>query len=672
MSARTHKYSVIFIISAISLLFQFKTLNQFPQYIHNWAQCDRYALALGFMDNGGDLFHPQTYVLNNQFPGEFMIPRNTTITSVDFPIHDYIVSFIMRIAHSTEPWCFRLYTLLYAIIGLYFLYRLVVLFTGSITRALFVVLFALSSPVFLYYEAGFLPTIPSLANCLIGVYYFFNYIHTNRRKFFYVAILFISLAAMARLPFAIILVAMSCFESYQVYKNKRVAFFKLIGFAMSILCIGGYYVYNNHLRQQYGSLFLNYIIPASTAHELLDFTKTSIKKWGADYFNALAYAMFAISAFVFAFNLLKRNISLTNLERQFVFFMLIICIGCGLYYLLMTYQFMNHDYYFLDTFYIPVVGLFLFFVVKWPAMESLPKMKKWSALSLIIFIPVFLLSKSALDKRIGLFSLSERSTAESYAGAAKFLDSLHIPANARILVFCSDGSNNAFVLMRRKGYVIIEPTKEKIEIALNWPYDYIVADDNKFLSAVYGNYPEIIHRLVEIGGNGFISVYKKTNAINDSVTETAFFGLDKKPVVLYDQQHLKSIQAPLTDLKNQDVIYELIANNLDSATEYGYTFKVRNDEVLNKPNRLLKVTFHFECHKNMKELLMCASVETSGKSLYFGAKDMVAKIQKEGWQEYTALYVLPQVMESNYELKVFIWNRGKNNLSYDDFQITIY
>ncbi len=653
-------------------MFQFKTLNQFPQYIHNWAQCDRYALALGFIDNGGDLFHPQTYVMNNQFPGEFMIPRNTTITSVDFPIHDYIVSFIMRIAHSTEPWCFRLYTLLYTIIGLYFLYRLVVLFTGSLTRALFVVLFALSSPVFLYYEAGFLPTIPSLANCMIGLYYFFHYLYTSRKKFFYVAVLFISLAAMARLPFAIILVAMVCFECYQIYKNKQFELFKLIGFSVSIICIGGYYIYNDHLRQQYGSLFLNYIIPASSAHELLDFTKTAVKKWGCDYFNVLAYGVFAVSALVFAFNLLKRNISLSLLEKQFIFFILIVGTGCSLYYLLMTYQFMNHDYYFLDTFYIPIVGLFLFFVVKWPKMESFPKVKKWSALSLVVFIPVFLISKNALDKRITFFSSLERSTAESYARAAHFLDSLRIPTDAKILVFCSDGSNNAFVLMRRKGFVMIEPTKEKIETALNWPYDYVVVDDDKFISAVYGNYPEIIHRLAKVGGNGFISVYKKTNSENDSVTETAFFGLNKKPVLFRDHEKLELSDAELEDLKKYGCTYARMLGGVRADQEYSYTFKVKNNPALKQQSTLLKVSCHLEGYEGLKELSMCASIETGGKSLYFGAKDMAAKIQNEGWQEYTALYVLPQVKESNYELKVFIWNRGKNNLSYDDFQITIY
>ena len=670
MSARIHKYTIIFIISAISFLFQFKTLNQFPQYIHNWAQCDRYALALGFINNGGDLLHPQTYVMNNQFPGEFMIPRNTTITSVDFPIHDYIVSFIMRITQSTEPWCFRLYTLLYAIIGLYFLYRLVALFTGSLTRALFVVLFALSSPVFLYYEAGFLPTIPSLANCMIALYYFFNYLHTSRRKYFHISLLFITLAAMARLPFAIILVAMACFECYQIYKNKRLEFFKLIGFSISILCIGGYYIYNDHLRQQYGSLFLNYIIPASSAHELFDFTKTAVKKWGGDYFNVLAYAMFAGSALVFAFNLLKRNISLSLLEKQFIFFSLIVGTGCSLYYLLMTYQYMNHDYYFLDTFYIPIVSLFLFFVVKWPEMDSFPKVKKWAALSLVVFIPVFLVSKNTLDKRVTFFNSLERSTAESYAGAAHFLDSLHIPTDAKILVFCSDGSNNAFVLMRRKGFVMIEPTKEKTETVLNWPYDYVVVDDDKMVSAVYGNYPEIIHRLTKVGGNGFISVYKRAIA-QQSITEADFFKLNEKVSHFNFLQDFQSVPDDIDAMIDTTAPSGKFVGIADSATEYGYTFKLTNDPVLKGEHHLLKVNLQIKSDRTLKDALMCVSLTVNGKDLLFRASDLGVK-KTSNWESYTFLYGLPKIESNDYELKVFIWNRGKNNVLYDDFQITIY
>jgi hypothetical protein len=655
------------VICAVSFVFQFKILNQFPQYIHSWAQCDRYALALGFIDNGGDLFHPQTYVMNNQFPGEFMIPGTTTITSVDFPIHDYVVSFIMRIANSTEPWCFRLYILVYSIIGLYFLYKLTALFTLSVTRSLFVVLFALSSPVFLYYQAGFLPTIPSLANGFIGLYFFVSFLKNGQRKFFYLSILFITLAALARLPLAIVLVAMICFEAFYVLKNRRVELFKIAAFMLSVACILAYYKYNNHLRKEYGSLFLNYIIPASSVHDLLDFTKTAAKKWGVDYLNPLSYGVFGIAVLALAFVFFKRKLVLNSLEKQFLFLVCIALGGCCLYYLLMTYQFMNHDYYFLDTFYMPMIGLFLFCVVKWPEL-NFRFSKQLNAFSLLVFVPVFIISKHTLDKRVTQFDTDEKSTAENYKGASKLLDSLAIPTNAKLLVFGSEGSNNAFVLLKRKGFVIIEPETEKIKTSLKWPYDYVVLDDQEMMSKVYAQYPEIIHELIKVGGNGLISVYKKAAVPQKNIMETAFFELDKRPVLFHDQEDLEFSKTDLEDLKK----YSVRTRSLDSTVEYGFTFKVKNNAALKKPGRLLKVTFHPEGRTGLKELLMCVSLDSKGKNLYFKVQDISAKIQEEGWQEHTYLYVLPQVREGESELGIFIWNKGKNNLLYDDFQITIY
>lgn len=666
-----HKYIALCVIGLVSFLFQFKTLNEFPQHIHSWAQCDRYALALGFINNGEDFFHPQTYVMNNQFPDEFMVPRATTLTSVDFPIHDYLVSFVMRIAQSAEPWCFRLYVLLYSMVGLYFLYKLTALFTPCLTRSLFVVLFALSSPVFLYYQAGFLPTIPSLANAMIGLYYFVYFLKTQQRKYFYLCLLFVTLAALARLPFAILLVAIGCFEAVYVLKNKRLEGYKFLGFLVALVCIIGYYLYNGYLRKHYGSLFLNYIIPATSVSDFTDFTKTALKKWSFQYFNILSYLMFAVVALVGSYNAIRNRKSLSALEKQFLFLISILFCGCVLYYILMCYQFMNHDYYFLDTFYLPVIGLFLFFMMKWPEL-SVPRPGLLGALSLLIFVPVLLFSRGKLQERIILSDTGESSTADNYKGADRLLDSLKVPEDAKLLVFGNDGSNNAFILLKRKGFVIIEPDSAKIETALTWPYDYVVADDEAMISKVYSHDPNIIYKLEKVGGNGRIGVYRKAAVPRPGVTETTFFELDKKPVLFHDQQGRCSKQAPLVDLRNQDVIYALIPNRLDSTTEYGYTFKIENNEALKKSNRLLKVIFQPKSGNDLKELLMCVSVEVDGESLYFDAKDISKKIQEEGWQEDTFLYVLPRVPGGESELKVFIWNRGKNNVLYDDFQVTIY
>lgn len=664
-----HKYIVLSVVCVLSVLFQFKTLNQFPQYIHSWAQCDRYALALGFIDNGGDLFHPQTYVMNNQFPGEFMIPRQTTITSVDFPVHDYVVSFIMRAADSTEPWCFRLYILLYSIVGLFFLYKLSALFTTSLTRSLFIVLFALSSPVFLYYQAGFLPTIPSLANGFIALYCFVYFLKTSSRRYFFLALLFVTLAALARLPFAILLVAMMCYSAWEGLKHRRLELFKLIGFIISIALIAAYYRYNGYLREHYGSLFLNYIIPATSLNDFAEFSKEAFSRWAFDYFDNLSWLLFAVAAAVGIFITIRNRKRLATLEKQFLFLACIILCGCCLYYLLMCYQFMNHDYYFLDTFYLPLVALFLFFVVKWP---QLPVHRYIRAVSLLVFIPVFVLAKSKLGDRIALFGTGENSTAVTYDGAEVLLDSLKISPAAKLLVLGADGSNNAFILLKRKGFVIIDPEKEKIETALKWPWDYIVVNDAMMISTVYKRYPQIIQQIRRFGGNGKISVYRKHTAQSGLISDTEFFKLDKRPVVFHDQENFDTDSAQMIELRKQGILFLKMINSLDSTTEYGYTFKWKDLDALKGRRSLLKVSCHMDCDSLLRDMLICVSLKVSGKEQLFEAIDLGAENKGPGWQDYSCLFALPRVRGSDSELSVFIWNKGKNSARYDDFQVTIY
>lgn len=663
-----HKYIALCVVGLISFLVQLKTLNEFPQHIHSWAQCDRYALALGFIDNGGDFFHPQTYVMNNQFPGEFMIPRETTITSVDFPIHDYLVSLVMRVAQTTAPWCFRLYVLLYSIAGLYFLYKLTGLFTPCLTRSLFVVLFALSSPVFLYYQAGFLPTIPSLANAIIGLYYFVYFLKTGRRNYFYLCLFFVSLAALARLPFAILLVAIGCFEAAYVLKNRRLEGYKLLGFVLALGSIAAYYLYNGYLREHYGSLFLNYIIPATSFSDFTDFTKTALKRWGFQYFNSLSYLILAVVALVGTYHSLRNRRHMAVLEKQFLFLIGILLCGCALYYILMCYQFMNHDYYFLDTFYLPLIGLFLFFIVKWPTL-SVPRPKLLGALSLLVFVPVFLFSREKLQERIALFSGGESPTADTYQEAGRLLDSLKVPEDARLLVFGNDGSNNAFILLKRKGFVIIEPDSAKIETALKWPYDYIVADDVAMISRVYGQDPTVIDKIRRIGGNGKIGVYVRDKAV-PPLTEEQFFGLDRRTPFFDSAQHF---EAPVLDIQRQNdagACWGNYAAVLDSVTEYGFTYSLRDLSVLKQKPSLLKIACRFRSAAPSKDLLLCVSLKSEGRELLFKAFP-VKSIPAE-WHDGSFLMPLPEVPEKQSELKIFVWNRGKNNVLYDDFQVTIY
>jgi len=68
---RTPEISIAALLVFFAIYFHWGHFSDFPNFTHAWAQADHYALAIGFTQNGLDFFHPQTFVLNHQFPGGF-------------------------------------------------------------------------------------------------------------------------------------------------------------------------------------------------------------------------------------------------------------------------------------------------------------------------------------------------------------------------------------------------------------------------------------------------------------------------------------------------------------------------------------------------------------------------------------------------------------------------
>ena len=98
-----------FLMIVIAGLFiQKDYMDEYPNHIHAWAEQDHYALAIGFINNGFDLFHPETMIYNKQFPDWWKTASETTITAADFPIHEYCVALL--IFSSIESLCASLMT----------------------------------------------------------------------------------------------------------------------------------------------------------------------------------------------------------------------------------------------------------------------------------------------------------------------------------------------------------------------------------------------------------------------------------------------------------------------------------------------------------------------------------------------------------------------------------
>lgn len=285
--------ALIFIVLS-GLFIQYPYMNEFPSYIHAWSQADRYSIAIGFVNNDLDLFHPETLIYNKQFPDRWKVDYGNTITSVDFPLVEYIVAVIMKVTGDTSPWIFRICTFLIALLGMFFLYKLSFKITDDCIKSLLVTAIAMTSPVYAYYFNGFIPGIPSLTFAIISLYCYVEYLDDNDIKSFSLSMLFITLSVLVRTSFAVLWVALLGFEFLRILRKETKLVDKLLPVVISIIVFFSYYFWNKHLASENGTLFLGDLMPANDWNDLWMRIAKAKENWLYHYFGEAHYRMFAI------------------------------------------------------------------------------------------------------------------------------------------------------------------------------------------------------------------------------------------------------------------------------------------------------------------------------------------------------------------------------------------
>lgn len=670
-----HLLIPLIIIILSGTYFNKNHINEFPSHIHAWAQSDRYALALGFTNNNLNFFKPETFTLNHQFPDKWATPTDNSVTSVDFPLHDYIPAVLMKIMNNHSPWIFRVYILLYSFLGLFFLFKLSFLITHSFLKSILTTLFAATSPVFIYYQDGFLPTIPSLSNAIIGIYFYSCYLKPHKNRGFILSIAFTTLAALSRTTFAIPLIAIFGVEFLRALSGEVKVRGKIIPALLSVTIILGYYFYNQYLRSEYGSNFLSHFLPPENFIHATKLIKATLQNWEFHYFTKAHYILITGIILTASLILFRKGTYKSHFHLMLVLISVVMLTGCGLFAILMMQQFPAHDYYFLDTFYLPIVLIFS------TALSFIPlqnKMKKSAFLLMVSVFTYFAVSDAAKtqeERRITGSWDKTMATIENYTGAASFLDSLQISDNDRLLIIGAHAPNIPFILANRKGYAIMSTDSESIEQALSWDYDYAVMQNQFILSDIYYSYPEIINKLEKIAGNSKISIYRKEKDPKEK-TLSAFLGLDKKQAVYKTStsfenetnQHWSN-----TNPTKQISYTSDYSSELTPEMTYGVTFKSNNLKHLNKKSRLLLFSARVY-HQKIDECLLVASLtQEDGEQVFYQTHNLADVLHKENtWNPVTLTFQLPRPTKNKHELKLYIWNTGKNHLYIDDFNIKMY
>lgn len=505
-----------FVIAALSFLalglaLQCPYINEFPAYIHAWAQADWYSIAVGYVDNGLDFFHPETMIYNKQYPGHWAVASASTITSVDFPIHEYVVALLMKVVGTTDPWVFRLWTLIVSFVGLFFLYKTCFELTDDWVKSLLVPCVAITAPTYAYYFSGFLPAIPAFAVATIGLYCYIRYRNSDRLPFFHCAVAFLTLAMLMRTTFAIAFIATMAFELLRVLKKESALKGKIPSVAMAVLLYLAYFLWNAHLRGAHGSLFLNDLMPAKSMEECAIVFDNIRQRWLYSYFQLgqqrlikLVVVVGLLCALVRLVLLKYHKVPLHPRRLSIWWLCAIYLFGCACFAIAMLHQFTDHDYYFIDSFFLPLLLLLM------AGLAELPKINNYwvclCAFALVVWLvqPMYMEAHHSQKNRRSADDTA-LLCAQHFCGSDEFLDQAGVAPDAKILTLFAYPQNTPFILMHRKGYSVMWHDYDIVHNAIHFDYDYIVIENDAFRDNFEGH-NDILQHLKPISRNASITL----------------------------------------------------------------------------------------------------------------------------------------------------------------------
>ncbi len=666
----TISLGLLIMLAGLSLFLQSRHLTQYPSAVHVWAQADRYALAQGFISNGLNFFQPQTHIYNHQFPDHWAEAGETTLTAVDFPLHDYLAAVLMKIAGTDAVWIFKLYVLLYGIVGLFFLYCLVELYTKSGMKALLVVLLAACSPVFVYYQSSLLPTVPSWSNVVIGLYFYMRYHQSGQSRHFILSLFFMLLATWARTTFIIPWLSMLGVEFMRVIRSglpwrKHLLYTFLAGFLWL-----AWKLYAQHLSQHYGSDFLSSLRPATSLQELLEICKTVFQRYHFYYFSAIQLLLILVLFPLARIGKRVKNFKFTALPL----FTGIHFLGSLAFFLAMCHQFPDHDYYFIDTFFLPLLLLLTLLLARIDMTGKI--LKPVFIVLLLLALPTFAFTaKKAVQKKYLKAAKGRMAwNISNFYAADRFLDSIGVAADARILVLDARAPNLPFTFLRRSGYAVMTMDSSTIAEALSWDYDYVVTQNSHLATDVLPAYPALLQQLQVLGSNGKITLSRR----QDQKQEQELSAFETVPEAAIRWQEIVDFESEPSPywqgFKRSDSLswQGNYAGALRAEDTYGLTYKRQKLRKCLPVLSYLHVQGQFYAESSGDCQLVVALSHQDKKWIYKQVNLMEELDTLGQWKNLTYTFTLPAALSQKDELAIYFWNTGHSQIYFDALSLSLY
>ncbi len=636
---------VLTTLAVIAFYFYYSLMDVFPAHVHAWTQSDRLAIAQCFIQNGFDLFHPCN----------FNLITTNGITAVDFPIYEYLVAIISKTFNLDIVIVFRSLILIYGLIGCYFIFLFARLLSTSNFKAYILLIFTITAPFFSYYLNGFLPSIPAFSNLFIGIYFLTLFFKNGKYNNYLISISFISLSALVRLPYSIALIALLALIVIRQIRHKKFNFKILLPPILGIILVGAYFFYNQYLSHTYGNIFLSSFLNIDSLDTLNSVLAKMNERWLFEYFSPYHYGLLLL-LLGFSIYQITKKIKDSRLISIFLFFSGIYSIGSILFFVVMGKQFVDHDYYFMDSFF----PIFIILAALGISYLQIPK-KHYSLATAILIIfggGMIAEAKSSLKQRY-IEDIHNRSIVlyNAYVNSDSLLTANKVGKDDKILVIDAYSTNAAFLLMKRSGLAIMNTDSLKIKEALKFDFDYVTMMDTFLFSDVIRYYPNLMYQLDFVARDKNIRLYKRSENLNTNhffnelyASEYLNFGIDSGKVY----QNFSNYS------NNQNGHLEL-----NPSIEFGLTYEksIENNQNDWAIDAVVQADYYLS-DSNSTATLVFTYGDVYQSYYIQNHIDSIAH-----WQTLQFRIKLPYKEKEN--LKIYLWNSDRTNMWYDNFRVIV-
>lgn len=635
---RFEPLAVMLFLLFLSLFFYNGHLTEFPSHLHAWTQSDRYALAVGYLENGLNLFLPSTPNLFPKYPPNEASSNYAGITGAALPLPEYVAALLMKATGLKHPGVLRLLVWLTGLTGLVAFYLAARKLGAVASLAFFATLFAFSTPVFAYYLNGFIPGIPALALAFGGIYFYICYQQNNRLKHYALSLAMLTLAALIRPPFLIPLLAVIFTQGISGW-HKKVRFREWMLAALHLLVIAAFWMWDKQLLATYGSQFNNHLLPAGSISDWVMLMAKAWSNWSLSYFTGYHY-LFLGGIAILVFVQLKRKSSHT--ERNITLFVLLHLIASVLYSYAMAQQFPAHDYYFLDSFFLPLATLLLLAMPVIQPEQRIQTMMLWVVALAASGLMIAASYKVQQQRYITHSWDMVETTRQNFEGSNAFLATAGVAPDARVLVLDAYTSNVPLLLMERKGFTVIETSASNLEAALKLPFDCIVVQNQSLGSEVLRNLPSLAQHLEPLANNGKIGIYRHT-AQADSTQHWAklLLSASKKPVAEADTSK--------------------------HCLQSDVAFFALSDTILQRPDTaILALLYEADASRATMQgagIQLVLDATGPGDFRFYKSHAIMPFFEKGNGEARLQFFInLPQNVPDSTRLKAYLWNPGKNEI----------